>query len=163
MMNMIGAKGTNAYTWVEQTVYVNDIPSKQLEKWITIEAERYRAPVMRLFHTELEAVYEEKNIGLDNDGDKAWDALYEGLFPTHQYGTQTTIGTIEHLKNPSIKKVIDYYNTYYVPNNMAICLSGDFDPDQAIQLIDSYWGAKTPKIIPEYNPPVEQPITSPVT
>src|SRR5436853_2962494 len=99
MMNMIGAKGTNAYTWVEQTVYENDIPSNQLEKWLTIEAERYRAPVMRLFHTELEAVYEEKNIGLDNDDDKAWDALFEGLFPTHQYGTQTTIGIIEHLKS----------------------------------------------------------------
>ncbi|MGZ4060306.1 MAG: M16 family metallopeptidase, partial [Bacteroidia bacterium] len=48
MMSNIGAKGTNAYTWLEQTVYVNDIPSNQLDKWTTIEAERYRNPVMRL-------------------------------------------------------------------------------------------------------------------
>ncbi len=163
MLNIIGAKGTNAYTWVEQTVYTNDIPSNQLENWVRIEAERFRNPVMRLFHTELEAVYEEKNIGLDDDGDKAWDALFLGLYPTHQYGTQTTIGTIEHLKNPSIRKVIDYYNTYYVPNNMAIVLSGDLDPDKTIELIDKYWGNKKPGNVPEFIPAVEKPITAPVT
>ncbi len=162
MMNIIGATGTNAFTSVEETVYENEIPSNQLEKWLIIESERYRAPVMRLFHTELEAVYEEKNIGLDKDDNKAWEALFAGLFPTHQYGTQTTIGTIEHLKNPSIKKVIEYYNEHYVPNNMAICISGDFDPDEAISLIDKYWGQKISKPVPEYIPPVEKPITSPV-
>lgn len=163
MLSSIGAKGTNAYTSVEQTVYTNDIPSNQLEKWLTIEAERFRHPVMRLFHTELEAVYEEKNIGLDNDDNKLWESFYKGLFPTHQYGTQTTIGTIEHLKNPSIKKVIEYYNTYYVPNNMAICLSGDFDMDETIKIIDEKFGTYQTKTVPQYNPPVENPITSPVT
>lgn len=163
MMSIIGAKGTNAYTWIEQTVYTNDIPSNQLEKWVKIEAERFRNPVMRLFHTELEAVYEEKNIGLDDDGDKAWDALFLALYPTHQYGTQTTIGTIEHLKNPSIKKVIDYYNTYYVPNNMAIVLSGDLEPENTIELIDKYWGDKQSKDVPRFIPRVEKPVTKPLT
>jgi len=162
MLSSIGSKGTNAYTWVEQTVYTNDIPSNQLEKWLTIESERFRHPVMRLFHTELEVVYEEKNIGLDNDGNKEWEALFLGLFPTHPYGTQTTIGTIENLKNPSIQKVINYYNTYYVPNNMAISLSGDFDMDEAIKLIDEKFGKLPPKDVPEFIPPVESPITSPV-
>jgi len=162
MLASIGAKGTNAYTWVEQTVFVNDIPSNQIEKWLTIEAERYRNPVMRLFHTELEAVYEEKNIGLDEDGTKVWEAMLASLFPTHQYGTQTTIGTIENLKNPSIKKVLEYYHTYYVPNNMAICLSGDLDPDETIRIIDEKWGSRESKTVPVYTPPVEKPITSPV-
>lgn len=162
MMSIIGAKGTNAYTSVEQTVYTNDIPSNQLEKWIKIEAERFRNPVMRLFHTELEAVYEEKNIGLDDDNDKIWDEMFLNLFPTHPYGTQTTIGTIDHLKNPSIKKVIDYYNTYYVPNNMAIVLSGDLDPAYTIELIDKYWGGKPSKTVPPFVPKVEKPITKPI-
>ena len=70
MTASIGAKGTNAFTSLEQTVYVNDIPSNQIEKWATVEAERFRSPQMRLFHTELEAVYEEKNRGLDNDNEK---------------------------------------------------------------------------------------------
>ncbi|MBL8016417.1 MAG: insulinase family protein, partial [Ignavibacteria bacterium] len=162
LMADLGASGTNAYTWVEQTVYTNDIPSNQLEKWIMVEAERFRNPVMRLFHTELEAVYEEKNISLDDDNDKAWDEMFLSLFPTHPYGTQTTIGTIEHLKNPSIKKVIEYYNARYIPNNMAIVLSGDLDPEKTIELIDKYWGSKPSGTVPGFTPPVEKPITKPV-
>ena len=162
MMSNIGAKGTNAYTWLEQTVYVNDIPSNQLDKWTTIEAERYRHPVMRLFHTELEAVYEEKNRGLDNDGEKSWEALFHGLFPNNTYGSQTTIGTIEHLKNPSLTEIRKYFNTYYVPNNMAICLSGDFDPDATIKMIDQKFSMWQNKPVPVYQPYIEKPITEPV-
>jgi predicted Zn-dependent peptidase len=162
MIAAIGGQGSNAYTSVEQTVYVCDVPSNQLDKWLSIEAERWRNPQMRLFHTELEAVYEEKNRGLDNDQDKAWEALSAGLYRKHTYGTQTTIGTIEHLKNPSIKKIKEYYNTYYVPNNMALCLSGDFDPDQAIKLIDARFGSAPSKKVPVFNPPVEDEITSPI-
>ena len=102
MVTGLGAKGTNAYTSNEKTVYINDIPSNQIEKWLKLEAERFRYPVFRLFHTELETVYEEKNRGLDNDGRKMFESLLDGLFPKHQYGQQTTIGTIEHLKNPFI-------------------------------------------------------------
>jgi predicted Zn-dependent peptidase len=162
MITSLGAKGTNAYTWVEQTVYVNDIPSNQIEKWLTIEAERFRKPVIRLFHTELEAVYEEKNISLDNDGRKVWEALFGGLFQKHQYGTQTTIGTIEHLKNPSIKEINKYYQNYYVPSNMAICMSGEFDPDHVIKLIDQKFGGYPAKSVPEFIPPAEDPIVSPI-
>lgn len=161
MLSSIGAKGTNAYTWLEQTVYVNDIPSNQLEKWMTIESERFRNPVLRLFHTELEAVYEEKNRSLDNDGDKAWDALFLGLFPNNTYGSQTTIGTIDHLKNPSLTEIKKYFEAYYVPNNMAICLSGDFDPDVTIKLIDEKFGSWKPKPIPSYTPYAEKEINAP--
>ena len=140
MVTGLGAKGTNAYTSFEKTVYINDIPSNQIEKWLKLEAERFRYPVFRLFHTELEAVYEEKNISLDNDGRKLFQSLMDGLFPNHQYGQQTTIGTIEHLKNPSLTEIRKYFNKYYVPNNMAICLSGDFDYDNTIALINKYWG-----------------------
>lgn len=162
MMSSIGAKGTNAWTSNEETVYTNEIPSNELKKWIEVEAERFRNPVMRLFHTELEAVYEEKNIGLDNDGTKMWENLFAGLFRKHPYGTQTTIGTIEHLKSPSLKKVIQYEHTYYVPNNMAISLSGDFDMDETIRIIDEKFGSLQPKTVPKYVPPVEDQISSPI-
>ena len=161
MCEFIGATGTNAWTWMEETVYTNNIPSNQLDNFFTMEAERFREPVMRIFHTELEAVYEEKNRSLDNDYEKAYDVMYEQLFPTHQYGQQTTIGTIDHLKNPSIRKVLEYYDTYYVPNNMGIVLAGDFDPDEAIRIIDEKFSYMQQKDIPVYTPPVEAPITSP--
>jgi predicted Zn-dependent peptidase len=162
MVGSLGAKGTNAYTSNEQTVYVNDIPSNQLKRWATIEGERYRNPVLRLFHTELEAVYEEKNRALDNDPRTVTETLLGELFKNHQYGTQTTIGTVEHLKNPSIKKIKEYFNKNYVPNNMAVCLSGDLDPDQAIKIIDENFGYMQPKPVPEFTFAPEQPITSPI-
>lgn len=161
MMTAIGAQGTNAFTSLEQTVYVNDISQNQLGKWLSIEAERFRAPVLRLFHTELEAVYEEKNISLDNDGRKVYEALLSNLFKSHPYGTQTTIGTVEHLKNPSLVKIRNFYNTYYVPNNMAIILSGDFDPDALIALIDEKFSYMQTKPVPVFNSPVEKPRNEP--
>ena len=162
MVSNIGAKGTNAYTSAEATVYVNDIPSNQLEKWLDIEAERFRMPVFRLFHTELEAVYEEKNRGMDNDGRKMFEAMLAGLFQKHTYGTQTTIGTIEHLKNPSIKEIRKYFNKNYVPNNMAICMSGDFDPDSVITWINDKFGSFEKQADPEFIPAVEDPISQPI-
>jgi len=161
LLNSIGAQGTNAYTWTEQTVFLNDIPSNKLEQWLTIEAERFRNPVMRLFHTELETVYEEKNRNMDSDQNKIWENLFAGLFKKHPYGTQTTIGKAEHLKNPSINNVIDYYHTWYVPNNMALCIAGDFDPDATIKLIDETFSLLKPKEIPHFTPAVEEPITKP--
>ena len=156
----IGAKGTNAYTSFEKTVYINDIPSNQLENWLKLESERFRYPVFRLFHTELEAVYEEKN--RDSDGSKLFESLFDGLFPNHQYGQQTTIGTVEHLKNPSLKEIRAYFNKYYVPNNMAICLSGDLDYDKTIRLIQKFWSKFERKADPIFNVYKESPLKKPV-
>ncbi|GAA4040811.1 insulinase family protein [Hymenobacter glaciei] len=163
VMGAIGAKGSNAHTSNEETVYQEDIPSNQLEKWAAIQAERLREMVPRLFHTELEAVYEEKNRGLDSDFNKEFEALNGALYPTHPYGTQTTIGTIEHLQNPSITEIKKYFGQYYVPNNVALCLSGDLDFDQTIRTIDKYFGAMPSKPVPVFNAAVEAPITAPIT
>ncbi len=163
MVSEMGAKGTNAYTSQERTVYVNDIPTNQLDKWLAVEAERFRNPQLRLFHTELEAVYEEKNRTLDSDFRKAFEALMSNLFPTHQYGQQTTIGTIEHLKNPSLTEIKKYFNTYYVPNNMAICIAGDFNPDELIEKIKDKFGSMERKEVPTFEVSQETPITEIIT
>ena len=144
LMSLIGAEGTNAYTSTDMTVYVEDIPSNQIENWARIEADRFMNPVIRGFHTELETVYEEKNMSLTNDFRKALEAMDGMLFPDHPYGTQTVLGTQEHLKNPSITNIKNYHKTYYVPNNMAICLSGDFDPDEMVSIIEKYFGQMQP-------------------
>lgn len=158
----IGTKSSNAHTSFEETVYDGDIPSNQLENWASIESERFRKPVLRIFHTELEAVYEEKNRTLDDDNDKEWEELFLALFPNNTYGSQTTIGTIEHLKNPSLTEIKKYYDKYYVPNNMAICMSGDFDPDAAIRLIDEKFSVLKSKPVPAYEPYIEKTITQPI-
>jgi len=162
LVGVIGAKGTNAFTSFEQTVYINDVPVNQFENWLKIEQDRFADPVFRIFHTELETVYEEKNMGLDRDGDKVWEALYAGLYQKHTYGTQTTIGTIEHLKNPSLKAIRKYYNERYAPNNMAVCIAGDIDFDKTIAMIDKYLGTWKAHPVEHFVPQIEDPITTPI-
>src|SRR5699024_7756516 len=127
LMSGMGAQGTNAFTSFEETVYTEDIPSNVIDKYLRVQGERFRNPVFRLFHTELEAVYEEKNRSLDSDGSKVFEEIFKQLFPNHNYGKQTTIGTVEHLKNPSLIEIRNYFDNYYVPNNMGIIMAGDFD------------------------------------
>ena len=141
LMSAIGSQGTNAFTSNDVTCYVENIPSNEVENWARVQADRFQNMVIRGFHTELEAVYEEKNIGMAQDSRKVWESLSALLFPTHPYGTQTTIGTQEHLKNPSITNIKRYFKRYYVPNNVAICMAGDFDPDEIIAIIDRYFGS----------------------
>lgn len=162
LIGNMGGQGTNAFTSLDQTVYMNTIPSNQIGKWLEIEKERFGELVPRLFHTELEAVYEEKNGSLDEDGNKVMERLYASLFKVHPYGTQTTIGTVEHLKNPSITEIKKYFSKYYVPNNMAICMAGDLDPAKTIRMIDSTFGSMAPKEIPAFNPAREAPIKGPI-
>lgn len=163
MMSAMGAEGTNAFTSFEQTVYTEDIPSNVMDKYLTVQAERFRNPVFRLFHTELEAVYEEKNRSLDSDDDKVYDKMFELLFPHNNYGKQTTIGTIEHLKNPSLMEIRKYFNTYYVPNNMGIVMAGDFNPDEVIGKIDHFFSYMKTKEVPPYTFEPEQDLAAPLT
>ena len=163
LMSLIGSDGTNAYTSTDMTVYVEDIPANQIENWARIQADRFMNPVIRGFHTELETVYEEKNMSLTRDFRKALEAMDGMLFPDHPYGTQTVLGTQEHLKNPSITNIKEYHKTYYVPNNMAICLSGDFDPDEMVAVIEKYFGQMKPnENLPELTLKTESIITEPV-
>lgn len=155
----IGAEGTNAHTWFEETVYKNVIPSNELEKFLVIEKERFSQLVLRLFHTELEAVYEEFNRGQDNDYWASNEAMMKMLFPGSHYGTQTTIGTSDHLKNPSMVAINNYFDQYYVPNNMAVVLVGDLEFEPTIKLVNAYFGEMKKGDQPKEYVAVEQPLT----
>lgn len=162
LMAHIGANGTNAYTSEDVTCYTEDIPSNELDNWAKIQADRFKDNVIRGFHTELEAVYEEKNISLTRDQNKFIHGIMSMLFPHHPYGTQTVLGTQEQLKNPSITNIKNYYKQWYVPNNTAVCMSGDFDMDEAVAVIDKYFGDWQPNPqLPVLNLSKEEPMTSP--
>ena len=160
LISSIGATRTNAYTSTEETVYVNEIPSNEINRWLKIERERFGELVLRLFHTELEAVYEEFNMRMkDSDFRKSFSAMLELLYEKHPLGTQTVIGEPEHLKNPSWINIEDYFKKYYVPNNMCIAMSGDLDMDSTIKMIDSYFGDMTRKSLGDLTLPKEDPIS----
>src|SRR5574344_224060 len=163
LMATIGADGSNAWTSADETVYTEDIPSNEIDNWARIQADRFRNGVIRGFHTELEAIYEEKNMSLTDDSEKVFEAVDQALFPHHPYGRQTTLGSQEHLKNPSITNVKKYHDIYYVPNNIAICVSGDFNPDEMVAAIKKYFGDWKPNPdIPALKYEKESPITTPV-
>jgi predicted Zn-dependent peptidase len=161
IMKFIGSQGTNAGTSNDYTVYIENIPSNQLENWAIVQADRFEAPVLRLFHTELETVYEEKNMSLTNDSRASNDKLMTLLYPNHPYGQHTTLGNPEHLKNPSMKNIRMFFDKYYVPNNIAIVLSGDFDYDEAIAIIDKHFRHLQSKPIPAFTVKPEVPVTKP--
>lgn len=161
-MSCIGSEGTNAFTSNDYTMYVENIPNNQLETWCEVEADRFQHLVLRLFHTELETIYEEKNMSLTKDGRRVNEQMFAALFPHHPYGTQTTLGEQEHLKNPSMRNIRNFVATYYVPNNMCISLAGDFNPDEAIAIIDKYWGNMKPGNVPVFQKVPESPITTPI-
>ena len=148
MFTAMGAQRVNAHTWHEETVYRVDLPSTRLRQWARIEAERFRYPVFRLFQTELETVYEEKNRSMDNKDRLIRQAVGRLLFKNHPYGQQTTLGSVEHLKNPSLTRMYEYYKTYYVPDNMGVFLSGDFEIAEMIDIIDAEFNIWEPRELP---------------
>ncbi|MBO4768152.1 MAG: insulinase family protein, partial [Bacteroidales bacterium] len=162
LMASIGASGTNAYTSYDVTCYTENIPSNQIEIWAKIQADRFQNCVLRGFHTELETIYEEYNMYAAQDQTKEFNALFEGLFENHPYNTDV-IGLPSHLKNPSITNVKKYHDQWYVPNNMAVVMVGDFNPKKAIKIVDKYFGGMKPNENlerPVFEP--EKPITAPV-
>ncbi|MDC7233005.1 MAG: insulinase family protein [Spirochaetales bacterium] len=153
ILSHLGARGVNAFTGINETVYKCDIPSIELKRWAELEAERFSRPVIRSFLTEIEAIFEEFNQDLDDDFSRARDLLLAGLFPGHEYGSHTILGKKEHIKAPSLEKIEEFRNTWYRPEHMAICLAGDFDRREALALIEESWGSWNPA-------PPEQPVQS---
>jgi len=150
MLTEIGSDDVNAFTTEDLTCYFNSFPSNQVNRWIEIYAHRFQNPVFRLFQSELETVYEEKNISMDSPLEYVMEQYMKRFYKVHPYGQQTVIGKTEHLKNPSLRKMYDYFNIYYVANNMALILSGDFNSEEIIPLIQEKFGKWRSGKIPEF-------------
>lgn len=140
MLKSIGGTGVNAFTNSEMTFYHNYFPPNQLEKWLDLYSHRFEEPVFRSFQSELEVVYEEKNRAMDDFQRTIVEKLEAEVFRAQPYGTQTTLGSIEHLKNPSLIKMYEFFNAYYVANNMALILCGNFEAETVLPLIKEKFG-----------------------
>lgn len=146
----IGGTGMNAFTAEEMTFFHNAFPPNQINKWLELYASRFINPVFRSFQSELEVVYEEKNRSMDNFAFKLIETFLQYLYKVHPYGQQTAIGTIEHLKNPSLNAMYKFYKTYYVANNMALVICGDFNTNEVIPVIKEKFGTWKSEDIPTY-------------
>ena len=149
VLNSMGSKNINAGTGPDQTVFYNSFPPNQIEKWLELNAHRMKEPVFRGFQSELEVVYEEKNMYSDQFMSNLLEEFQKSFFKNHPYGQQTTIGTIDDLKNPSLTKMYEFFKSYYVANNMALILSGNFDSETVKPLIEKTFGSLEKGIVPE--------------
>ncbi|MDR2040946.1 MAG: insulinase family protein [Tannerella sp.] len=163
MVGMIGASGTNAFTSYDMTVYVNEIPANEIDRFFKLEYDRFTNLQLRLFHTELETVYEEFNMYQDQGMSRVWNKVFDGLFAEHPYKVDV-IGLPEHLKNPSMNSVMAFQKYYYVPNNMAVLMCGDLDFENTIQIVDRHFGKMEPsESLKHADPVAEAPLTAPKT
>lgn len=150
LIKSIGGTGLNAFTTNDMTVYHNAFPGEQMDKWLELYSHRFQQPVFRSFQSELEVVYEEKNTDMDELDSKLIEAMKKQLYRFHPYGTQTTLGSVEHLKNPSLTKMYEYFNTYYVANNMALVLCGNFNSAEALVMIKEKFSKLKAGKVPEF-------------
>jgi predicted Zn-dependent peptidase len=139
ILKKMGGKGINAFTSYDITAYFNSFPSNELENWMDVYVERFRNPVFRLFQSELETVYEEKNMYNDNVASKLMEDGLKLFYGEHPYG-RPIIGYGEHLKNPQISRIQEFFNTYYVANNMTLILVGNFNSEEIKSLIKTKFG-----------------------
>ena len=144
----IGGEGLNAFTSYDATCYMNSFPSYQMERWLTLYADRLTNPVFRSFQAELENVFEEYNMYLDDNSTHSRNFIFGHLYKGHAYA-RDIIGYPEDLKNPKMRQLIDFYNTWYVPNNMALILVGDFDIETTKPLIEKTFGKLQYRALPE--------------
>lgn len=148
LVQSMGGTGLNAGTSYDYTVYFNYFPAFQIEKWLDLYTERFINPVFRSFQAELENVFEEYNMYEDMNMTHIRKFIFSNLYDGHPYSREI-IGSYEHLKNPRLSKLIDYYNTWYVPNNMALVLVGNFNSEEIIPVIESRFSKLQTKELPE--------------
>jgi zinc protease len=133
----------NAYTTEDATVFWETFPSTNLPVALWLEADRMRNLDIsdRSFKNERQVVEEERRQRFDNQpyGDVV-ETLYQHAFTVHPY-KHVPIGSMEDLDRASAGDVRGFYNTYYVPNNATLVLTGDFNTREAEELVQKYFGA----------------------
>ena len=135
LINRFGGSGLNAATSYDATIYFNTFSPQYMVQWAEINSERLINPVFRLFQSELETVYEEKNMYGDFIGGQVMDTLMARYFGPHPYD-YPIIGSTKNLKNPRLTEMHKFFEDYYVASNMALILSGDFDAQQVMPILE---------------------------
>ncbi|MDR1526379.1 MAG: insulinase family protein [Dysgonamonadaceae bacterium] len=153
----IGGESLNAGTNYDYTVYFNSFPPGEIYKWLELYSERLIHPVFRNFQPELETVYEEYNKYQDEQNSREQEFIFNAIFPGHPY-SRSIIGLPEHLKNPQLSQLIQFYNDWYVPENMALILVGNIKTNTILPIIKEKFGRLEKRSTPKRNIYPETPL-----
>ncbi len=131
----------NANTWLDRTYYYEILPSNQLELGLYLESERLmHAKIDQIgVDTQREVVKEEKRQSVDN---RPYGTILEEIlkraYKVHPY-RWTTIGSLDHLNEASLDEFMDFYHTFYVPENATLSIAGDLDIEETKKLVELYF------------------------
>lgn len=154
LISQYGGTGLNAGTSWDYTMYFNTFSPQYMAQWCEINSERLINPVFRMFQSELETVYEEKNMYVDMLGSQATEKIIEEFFKPHPY-QYPIIGSTDNLKNPKLSEMEEFFDTYYVASNMGLVLSGHFDADEVLPILEKTFGKIKDGVI--VKPKIEMP------
>lgn len=139
-----GGVGYNAFTSKDLTTYLISLPNNKLELWAMIESDRMKNAVLREFYTEREVIHEERRRSYESSpGGLLYETLLASAYKVHPY-RDPIIGWHSDIANLTLVETRQFLERYYAPINTVITLVGDFDRQQAEQLIRRYFGAIPP-------------------
>ncbi|MFI5306034.1 MAG: M16 family metallopeptidase [Polyangiales bacterium] len=153
----------NGTTSEDRTNYFQTLPSNDLALGLFLEADRMRslAITQQNFENQRQTVMEERRQSVDNRPYMASmlrlnELAYGDYFPY----AHSTIGDMQDLRNVPLSAVQEFFNQYYAPNNAVLSLSGDFDPDEALRMVERYFGEIPAHKRPPYAPEALKPQTA---
>ena len=153
------AGGTmNGTTSSERTNYFETLPANQLPLALWLESDRMQslAVTQENLDNQREAVKEEKRLRYDNQPyGQIFDLINEMVYRNFA-NAHSTIGSMEHLDDATVEDVQEFFRIYYAPNNAVLVISGSFERDTAMQLVESYFGD-----IPSQQLPPELDVSEP--
>ncbi|MGC9502730.1 M16 family metallopeptidase [Baaleninema sp.] len=163
IVEQAGGVGLNAATSADATRYFYSFPANKLELWMSLESERFLEPVFREFYKEQQVILEERRLRTDNSPiGKLIEEFIDTAFQVHPY-QQPVIGSAEDIQGLTRQDVEEFFQTYYVPNNLTVAVVGDVDPDRVKELAQTYFGRYEPKPAPPQVTAVEPPQSEPRT
>ncbi|MEW5925055.1 MAG: pitrilysin family protein, partial [Candidatus Zixiibacteriota bacterium] len=139
----------NGSTTEDRTNYWENLPSNYLEKALWLEADRmgYLLPSMtqeRLDNQRSVVMNEKRQNYDDQPYGKVRDYMRGLLYPPEHPYSWIPIGRMEDLAAASLEDVQNFFKMYYTPNNASLCIAGDFDPAQAKEWVEKYFGPIPP-------------------
>jgi zinc protease len=161
-LEAVGAEGTNAWTWLDETVYLEKVPKAGLATVIDLEATRMHRLIVddAAFTTERDVVMNERRFRVDNDplglmSELLWDAAFD----QHPYGLPT-IGWMKDLESLTGEQARSFYEEWYAPNNATIVIVGDVTPDSAAGAVLKGYGQvqSSQVVVPEFPPEPPQTV-----
>lgn len=140
IVEQAGGVGLNATTSSDATRYFYSFPSNKLELWMSLESERFLEPVFREFYKEKDVILEERRMRVDNSPIGTMiEAFLDTAYTQHPYH-RPVIGYEQDIRNLTREDVQQFFDTYYVPNNLTVAIVGDVNPQEVKRLAEVYFG-----------------------